>query len=179
MRPSHEGIQLEVSGNIEDNHKFLKDHIEIHQRGCLLLSCGNLSVQLWLLPCLSTVWKKGAIADGSYTQMPEYVETPLSGKFDLIFIDGRARVSCIRRVWHDHLLAPTGTLYVHDAFRPDMMSGFILYGRYYFVDGSNKTLSGEVRCKDLFGPPLTHKKVAGGIVMSTISNELFVHERCD
>lgn len=58
---------------------------------------------------------------GSYEQFKDYVESPLSfGRFDIILIDGRARVSC---AYICHLLANEGCkIFVHDFSRNEYQS---------------------------------------------------------
>lgn len=61
--------------------------------------------------------------DGDYTQFKSYIEEPLScvkndGLFDVIFIDGRARVDCAK-FSVEHYLKPGGFIFIHDYGHPD------------------------------------------------------------
>lgn len=57
--------------------------------------------------------------DGTYEDFKDYIEFPktLGTKFDLIFIDGRARMECAKL--SPELLAPNGVIVIHDIFHPD------------------------------------------------------------
>jgi predicted O-methyltransferase YrrM len=65
--------------------------------------------------------------DGSYADFESYVEFParLGGEFDFILIDGRARLSCLRRA--HSLLAPDGVVVLHDANREFLRDPWRLY----------------------------------------------------
>lgn len=84
------------------------------------------------------------ILDGLYIEFFSYVDLALTGTFDVILIDGRARTSCIRRVHEDSLLSPGGIMFVHDADRVHHHEGYQLFDRYEFVTGSNVKLDGSV-----------------------------------
>lgn len=62
---------------------------------------------------------EGAGHDGTLDQYRDYVNRPtmFKKKFDLIFVDGRARVECAR-VAVD-LLKPGGIILIHDIFNPN------------------------------------------------------------
>lgn len=144
--------------------------------GRLLIERGQVRVELWHLPPLATVfWDKGLLLDGTMHQLSAYVDVPLEGKFDVVFIDGRARVSCIKRTHRDRLLKDGGSLFVHDAFRAEMMEGFRLFGdAFTFIRGSNRTLNGQARCVEGFGLPLARVGDALGDLRWEISQELFM-----
>ena len=46
------------------------------------------------------------------------------------------RTSCLKRVHHDHLLAPGGVLFLHDADRPSQQEGLQLFSTWSYVRGS-------------------------------------------
>jgi hypothetical protein len=55
--------------------------------------------------------------DGSYEQFKSYVEAPLGSTFDIIIIDGRARVACASIC---HLLCKSGGfVFIHDFERSE------------------------------------------------------------
>lgn len=54
--------------------------------------------------------------DGTYEDYKDYIEKP-TGKYDLILVDGRARVHCARKALS--LLKPNGSILIHDIFNPD------------------------------------------------------------
>jgi hypothetical protein len=59
---------------------------------------------------------EGTENDGLYFQFKSYIECPLKyGKFDVIFIDGRARVECAK-VCKNLILNPDCDIFVHDFF---------------------------------------------------------------
>jgi len=57
--------------------------------------------------------------DGTYTDYKDYIEFPktLKKKFDLIFVDGRARVECAKIAVS--LLKPNGVILIHDYRNPN------------------------------------------------------------
>ena len=59
----------------------------------------------------------GPKLEGSYEDFKSYIEKPLSlgGKFDFIFIDGRARKDCLKLAFD--LVSDDGVVIVHDANR--------------------------------------------------------------
>lgn len=62
--------------------------------------------------------------DGSYDDLKSYIEYPGSfGKFDLIYIDGRARRECLLKA--SSLLADRGIIIIHDANRRHYYEGLI------------------------------------------------------
>lgn len=60
--------------------------------------------------------------DGDFSQFTNYIKEPLSaidaGLFDVIFIDGRARVDCAK-FSVEHYLKPGGLIFIHDYGHPD------------------------------------------------------------
>lgn len=168
-----------VEAKILDPKQSFEDFFkEGKPKGCLSITSGSVSVNLWHIPEISSMlWNKGVLFDGSIRQLPEYVDVPLSGTFDLVFIDGRARVSCIKRTYHDRLLKEKGYLFVHDAYRSEMLEAFLLFTpTSTFIYGQNTTLNGSVRCLDDYGFPLVR---AGDTIENTklqINQELFVYQ---
>lgn len=61
--------------------------------------------------------------------MDSYVNPPVEGKFDLIFIDGRNRLLCLKK--SKELLSENGVVILHDSERPQYKEGIQLY---YMVD---------------------------------------------
>lgn len=84
--------------------------------------------------------------DGLFSEFYQYVMAPLPhDTYDVIVVDGRARASCIKRVFHEQLLSDQGTLFVHDASTDAFYEAFQLFGNEYtFLDGSNHTLKGDL-----------------------------------
>jgi len=55
--------------------------------------------------------------DGSYKDFEEYVNLPqdfTSGPYDVVIVDGRARVDCALSTLRNHLLSPNGVVLIHD-----------------------------------------------------------------
>lgn len=144
--------------------------------GCLVLKKDELEIVLWHLPVNhSPFWDTTMVLEGSVNQLVDYVEVPLQEQYDVIFIDGRARTPCIKRVHMDTLLKTGGWLFVHDAFRIEMLEGFRLFAKPpSFILGSNITLNGQKRCAEGWGMPLV--TIGGGIdeLEQKITQELFV-----
>ncbi|MEK9183547.1 MAG: hypothetical protein AAB890_00550 [Patescibacteria group bacterium] len=148
-----------------------------HNPGCLKIKQDNVTVELWHLPMLQSFWRYGLLFDGPITQLPDYVNIPIKENFDIIFIDGRARVSCIKRVSRDKLLKNGGWLFVHDAFRSEMGEAFQMFNQtYQFINGSNRTLNGQRRCDDGFGFPFIKTGNSLTDFNQEIVQELFVYQ---
>jgi len=65
------------------------------------------------------------IEDKEGTDMPRYTNPPVDGKFDLIFIDGRQRVKCLKKSLE--LLSDNGVVMLHDSERVEYREGIDLY----------------------------------------------------
>ena len=63
-------------------------------------------------------WNHAKNSDGTYKEFREYVEVPAHFEnvqpYDIIIIDGRARVECGRSVLRNRLLAGNGVVLIHD-----------------------------------------------------------------
>lgn len=53
--------------------------------------------------------------DGNYEEFKSYIESPVGNKYDLIIIDGRARMECVHK--GKSLLSDKGVMILHDANR--------------------------------------------------------------
>jgi hypothetical protein len=146
--------------------------------GFLSLVSDNLSIRLFHIPELKTpFWDRGVLLDGSMDQLQAYVDVILDGQFDLVFIDGRARVSCIKRTFYDNLLKDNGFLFVHDAYRAEMIEAFNLFRpTHTFINGSNVTLNGSMRCAEDFGYPLVRIGESAEALEWRIAQELFMYQ---
>lgn len=56
-----------------------------------------------------------------------YADSPLKGKFDLIFVDGRERVRCMESIIKRHLLNKGGVVLLHDSERGEYQKGIELF----------------------------------------------------
>ncbi len=149
--------------------------------GALTLTRGNTSLTFWHLPIIKNIcWNRGLLVDGSATQLPSFVGVPLTGTFDVVLVDGRARVPCIMRVDRDRLVVRGGRLFVHDAFREEMSEAFLRFGPIpTFINGSNRMLNGARRCRPDYGPPLMWTGLSLTSLAQEIVQELFVWENVD
>ena len=61
-------------------------------------------------------WDPLVPADGDYEEFKDYVEYPksLNRQFDVVWVDGRARVACAFSVIRNNLLKPNGVVIIHD-----------------------------------------------------------------
>ena len=84
------------------------------------------------LPRFSSQWSK----DGMFWEFEDYAMAPVEAPFDVILVDGRARVSCIKRVLRDRLLTEDGHLFLHDACSDYYQEAIGLLDGCYFIDGS-------------------------------------------
>ncbi|MCB9362072.1 class I SAM-dependent methyltransferase [Candidatus Woesearchaeota archaeon] len=64
-------------------------------------------------------YNKSYKSDGTYEDFKEYVDLPqtIAKEFDLILVDGRARVACLKKA--KSLLAKDGVIILHDANRDE------------------------------------------------------------
>jgi len=76
----------------------------------------------WMLAC-----------ERDRSMMADYIDFPktLGTRFDLVFVDGRARAFCVEVGWE--LLEPGGVLVVHDAQRPEYHPAIYRLGRATFL----------------------------------------------
>jgi hypothetical protein len=133
---------------------------------CVDIQDKDLSITMWCVPPASRV-----LLEGPLFQLYNYVEVPLSERFDTVLIDGRCRASCVHRVFEDGLLNDGGTLFTHDAFRAEMMEKFkLLSPTAQFIHGSNRMENGSKRIVEGF--PLI--SVDG---VEQIVQELYVYKK--
>jgi len=172
IRPQKNPVFKEVQEDFP--RKFLHNP----EAGCLSIKNSKITVTLWHLPEIRNFfWNRGLLLDGSIFQLPDFVDVPIGGQFDIIFIDGRARVSCMKRVYYDKLLKDQGYLFVHDAYRTEMAEAFKLFGpTHTFLQGSNITLNGKERCHRQFGFPLVQVGDSKETLRWKIMQELFVYQ---
>lgn len=90
--------------------------------------------------------------EGTYEEFKSYVDFPekLQIKFDFMLIDGRARMSCLRKAYE--LISDTGVVIVHDANREN-----------YYKD--LPPFKQVIRFKD-------HRKLGGGIMLFSKNRDL-------
>jgi hypothetical protein len=120
------------------------------------------------------------VNDGTYNRFHEYVEAAASDKFDVAFIDGRARVSCVKKVLSDGNMNPGGTIFHHDCYLENYWEGLNLLdtGRRLLVDGENKKIDGAV-LRDRTNPEQFHivlnKYGSDGKIKSVNDREMCVY----
>ncbi|MDX1629386.1 MAG: hypothetical protein R3345_11840, partial [Fulvivirga sp.] len=90
-----------------------------------------------------------------------YIEFP-AGKFDFIFIDGRARKDCVKKA-HE-LITDEGLVVLHDANRTHYHEYFDMFDHHELFDDHHKKYGGvwlASRKKEIneFIPVEKHKKV--------------------
>ncbi|MTI21978.1 hypothetical protein E1176_13175 [Fulvivirga sp. RKSG066] len=77
--------------------------------------------------------------DGAYDDFKSYIEYP-EGKFDFIFIDGRARKDCVKKAFE--LINDDGLVVLHDANRTHYYDHFELYKHQVLFDDHHKKYGG-------------------------------------
>jgi hypothetical protein len=82
--------------------------------------------------------------DGDYETFRKYVlfPTTLGKKFELILIDGRARVECMAIAWE--LLTDDGVMILHDAERPEYLPGIPAECDYLCLSAYSPRVNGPV-----------------------------------
>lgn len=145
--------------------------------GKAVIRDGRRTVTLYLLPHMRNPFDwRGRTADGLSKEFFSYVLYPFEGKFDTIFIDGRARVSCMKRVVLDDLLSPGGTAFVHDGFSGYLQEGFQALGGYAYMNGSNKKTDGKPVYPET-GPPFVRTGDTSGTLERKNDRELYLFTR--
>lgn len=129
---------------------------------------GTFQFDYYLLPerTSNPVWRRMDI-DGTFEEFEDYVLFPLEGRFNMVYLDGRSRVSCARRIFSEGLLSEDGYLFMHDAYKEWYRCALAdMYNKGTTVDGNNRRLNGEILI------PSSTGKEAG-----TIREELYMFKR--
>lgn len=160
----------------DDMQDFVRHIDAIQGPGKLVIEAGPVVVQYYLMPQQqSWFWARRSF-DGLFIEFADYVLCPVEGQFDVIFIDGRARVSCMKRVRCDNLLAKDGTLFVHDGHSVHHSEGFQALGGYAFIHGSNVMQDGtnhHVASR----PPVLRMGTSLDDLTAVVDRELFVFRK--
>lgn len=85
----------------------------------------RLNVQMLLCPPDSPLGKNATIEEEDPSKLDEYIHAADGKEFDVIIVDGVARVACMERA--RHLLGRGGVVFLHDAHRPWYDSGKAFY----------------------------------------------------
>jgi len=95
---------------------------------------------------LAPVAMEHYINDGTYNAFFPYVEAPGTMKYDVVFIDGRARVSCLKKIISDNNASVNGVIFHHDAFLENYWEGFNILSteKRLFLDGNNLKIDGTL-----------------------------------
>jgi len=124
-----------------------------------------------------------SFSDGSDTDLQDYIEFPSRfGKFDLIFIDGRARVPCLKKALT--LLNPNGAVILHDAGREHYHLGFDGYKHSLLFTGSipgmgiwigtnDENLLDKINSRTHEFNWLMNKKLRDSMVYQLLTHQLF------
>jgi SAM-dependent methyltransferase len=83
------------------------------------------NVRLLLRPANGPLGRNATIEEENSTYLQDYIQAVDGELFDVILVDGVARVSCMQQA--TKLLAPNGTLFLHDAHRPWYDDGKAFY----------------------------------------------------
>ena len=134
---------------------------------------GDFTLDYLLVPKL---FRSAKILDGLYAEYATYVNAPVSSEYDSIFVDGRSRVSCMKRVLLDGLLSGSGTLFVHDAYGFHMNEGFSLFPGGVYLNGNAVLIDGSD-----FSNAFPYSLVEAGEAVDTTEpvnlREMFVYKR--
>ena len=88
------------------------------------------------------ILKKGY--DEPHSAFAAYVDAHLlHSSYDFVSVDGRARSACLRRVWHEQLVAPGGLLLLDNSMRPQYKAARQLF------DDSPNWVSVEFNSEDI------------------------------
>ncbi len=106
---------------------------------------GSFRFDYYLLPekGRNPFWRRMDI-DGTFGEFEDYVLFPLDCKFDIVYLDGRSRVSCARRVLAEGLLSSGGYMFMHDAHKAWYEKWLQdVYEKGERLSGSNRRLDGR------------------------------------
>lgn len=161
----------------DDMQDFVRAIDAIQGPGKLVIEVSPVIIQYYLLPQQQSWFWTLRSFDGLFIEFADYVLCPVMGQFDVIFIDGRARVSCMKRVKRDDLLAQDGTLFVHDGHAVHHSEGFqALGGRYTFIHGSNVMQDGTAHHVSS-RPPVVRMGMSLDDLTAVVDRELFVFRK--
>ena len=98
------------------------------------------NVKINLVPANNRKWSDSH-GEGSYEDLIDYIEYPGKKKiFDMIIIDGRNRISCMKKV--SEILRDKGVVVLQDANRARYHSYFERLGHYVFFRTSDENAGG-------------------------------------
>ena len=106
----------------------------------------KFELKYFLLPEISgeIFWKRKNF-DGTLEGFEYYTTFPYTNsKLDIILVDGRNRVSCLKRMFYGKLLSKNAYLFVHDAHRKFYDSAFSLFKNGEKISSSNMAVDGKV-----------------------------------
>ena len=85
----------------------------------------RVDVRLLLCPPRAPLGQNATIEEEDPTHLQEYLHAVDGSRFDVILVDGVARVACMEQA--RELLSPGGVIFLHDAHRPWYDSGKALF----------------------------------------------------
>lgn len=118
---------------------------QLTKGGRVTIKLPLVNLHLMCLPSQPNPLTQRRTFDGLFTEFYQYVMTPMQhDSYNVILVDGRARASCVNRVFHEQLLSDQGAIFVHDAHMDELYRAFQLFSNEYtFLDGTNRTLKGD------------------------------------
>lgn len=143
----------------------------------ITLFVNSIKLSYLLFPHLKSPldWR-GRTFDGLCNEFPDYVLYPQKTQFDIVYVDGRARVSCLKRIKRENLLNKGGYLFVHDAFSIHFYEALTLFGPYTFIHGSNKKTDDQNTFEEK-SPHLIQLGDSLDKLETRIDRELFVYHQ--
>lgn len=102
--------------SVEHDHSWFKS-VEAEER-----PSSGAAVSALFIPANAPLTQESD--DGDMRSFRDYVKVPVEGgkEFDLILVDGRARVDCMRNSWPS--LSRDGVMVLHDAWREEYLPGY-------------------------------------------------------
>ncbi|MFQ5890948.1 MAG: hypothetical protein ACE5JR_13030 [Gemmatimonadota bacterium] len=139
------------------------------------LTGGDFAVFLLLVPPEASLLGPTCTYDGLAAEFYRYVTVKLPhARYDIILVDGRARASCLKRVFSESLSALDGVVYCHDAYRQAYWSAFELFSDFVLVPGDGVRLDGRTVMRRT-GYPAVKQRTEPTAASPMIANELFVY----
>ena len=118
LKPSQDVLEWGSGGSTLFYSKFVKSWNSIEHDLAWAKQVSQKKIPNVVYHSVPVEWdiSKWCCSDGTYEEFKEYVEYPksLNRKFDVVLVDGRARVACAYSVIRNNLLKPNGVVIIHD-----------------------------------------------------------------
>ncbi len=139
------------------------------------LTGSSFGIFLLFVPSEGSLLGSTCTYDGLAGEFYRYVTVGLPhAQYELILVDGRARASCLKRIFLENLVGPEGIVYCHDAYRQAYWGAFELFRDFSLVAGNGVRIDGRPVTRRVGYPTVKQGREPTSAV-PVIANELFVY----